>query len=137
MLTSVLYDKTQWETPDRFNPEHFLNAEGKFVKREALLPFSAGKLAQPWSDPESDLPTVSNLLMCFYIPGKRVCLGESLAKMELFLFLVGLLQKFSFSVADKEKLSVEGITGSVRTPHPFEVYAKARWSSNSLPCHFF
>uniref|UniRef100_A0A672YG86 Cytochrome P450 2J6-like n=1 Tax=Sphaeramia orbicularis TaxID=375764 RepID=A0A672YG86_9TELE len=99
MLTSVLFDKNEWETPDTFNPGHFLDAEGKFVKKEALLPFSAGK---------------------------RVCLGEGLAKMELFLFFVGLLQKFSFSVPEGVELSTEGITGTTRVPQPFKAYAKAR-----------
>jgi len=99
MLTSVLFDKTEWETPDTFNPGHFLDANGKFVRREAFLPFSAGK---------------------------RVCLGEVMAKMELFLFLVGLFQKFSFSVPDGVVLSTEGVTGTTRVPHPFKVYAKAR-----------
>lgn len=41
-LTSVLFDKNKWETPDTFNPEHFLDSEGKFVRRGAFLPFSAG-----------------------------------------------------------------------------------------------
>ncbi|XP_037626168.1 cytochrome P450 2J2-like isoform X2 [Sebastes umbrosus] len=98
-LTSVLFDKTEWETPDTFNPEHFLDAEGKFVRRDAFLPFSAGK---------------------------RACLGEGLARMELFLFFVSLLQKFYFSTLDGVELSSEGIVGATRTPYPFKIYAKAR-----------
>ena len=46
--------------------------------------------------------------------------------MELFLFLVGLLQKFSFSVPDGVELSTEGIEGATLVPHPYKVYAKAR-----------
>ncbi|XP_071058936.1 cytochrome P450 2J2-like isoform X2 [Pseudochaenichthys georgianus] len=42
-LTSVLYDKNEWETPNTFNPGHFLNKEGKFVTQAAFIPFSAGK----------------------------------------------------------------------------------------------
>ncbi|KAM7331714.1 hypothetical protein ACRRTK_008422 [Alexandromys fortis] len=67
LLTSVLLDKTQWETPSQFNPHHFLDADGRFVKRGAFLPFSTGR---------------------------RVCVGKSLAMMELFLLFVGLLQRY-------------------------------------------
>ncbi|KAJ4943250.1 hypothetical protein JOQ06_005754 [Pogonophryne albipinna] len=98
-LTSVLFDKTEWETPDTFNPEHFLDAEGKFVRRDAFLPFSAGK---------------------------RACLGEGLARTELFLFFVSLLQTFCFSTLDGVQLSTEGIIGATRTPYPFKIYATAR-----------
>uniref|UniRef100_A0A3B5K4K3 Cytochrome P450, family 2, subfamily N, polypeptide 13 n=1 Tax=Takifugu rubripes TaxID=31033 RepID=A0A3B5K4K3_TAKRU len=99
ILTSVLFDKNEWETPDKFNPGHFLDAEGKFKKREAFLPFSAGK---------------------------RVCLGEGLVKMELFLFFVSLFQKFSYSVSGGAELSTEGITGITRVPHPFEIHTRPR-----------
>ncbi|KAM4771245.1 cytochrome P450 2K4-like [Rhinophrynus dorsalis] len=69
LLESVLYDKTQFEKPDTFYPEHFLDSDGKFIKKAAAIPFSAGK---------------------------RVCIGETLAKMELFLFFTSLMQKFTF-----------------------------------------
>nr|AQM55163.1 cytochrome P450 [Eremias argus] len=41
-LSSVLKDETVWEKPHEFYPEHFLDADGHFVKREAFLPFSLG-----------------------------------------------------------------------------------------------
>ncbi|XP_072918429.1 uncharacterized protein [Hemitrygon akajei] len=71
LLTSVLYDKTQWETPNDFNPSNFLDADGKFVKRDAFTPFSMGR---------------------------RACAGETLARMELFLFFTILIQRFRFQV---------------------------------------
>ncbi|KAF3831618.1 hypothetical protein GH733_000430 [Mirounga leonina] len=69
LLTSVLRDQAQWEKSDTFNPEHFLSSTGKFIKKEVFMPFSVGR---------------------------RMCAGESLAKMELFLFFTSLMQKFTF-----------------------------------------
>ena len=42
-LSSVMYDKKEWETPHSFNPGHFLK-DGQFWKREAFMPFSIGKI---------------------------------------------------------------------------------------------
>ncbi|XP_041862602.1 cytochrome P450 2J2-like [Melanotaenia boesemani] len=98
-LDSVLHDETMWETPNTFNPQHFLDQDGKFRRREAFLPFSAGK---------------------------RVCPGEQLAKMELFLFFTSLLQRFSFSAPAGEQPSLECNLGGLRNPKPYRLCAVSR-----------
>ncbi|TNN46532.1 Cytochrome P450 2J6 [Liparis tanakae] len=98
-LTSVLRDESMWETPHAFNPDHFLDPEGRLRKREAFLPFSAGK---------------------------RVCLGEPLARMELFLFFTSLLQRFSFSPPAGEEPSLEFKLGATLCPRPYRLLATPR-----------
>uniref|UniRef100_A0A8D0DXH9 Cytochrome P450 n=1 Tax=Salvator merianae TaxID=96440 RepID=A0A8D0DXH9_SALMN len=46
-MISLLFDKDEWETPHEFNPGHFLD-NGQFRKREAFIPFSAGKKRKAW-----------------------------------------------------------------------------------------
>ncbi|XP_015269539.1 PREDICTED: cytochrome P450 2K4-like, partial [Gekko japonicus] len=102
LLYSVLYDESKWEKPFEFYPEHFLDSEGKFVKTDAFLPFSAGR---------------------------RVCAGETLARMELFLFFASLLQRFTFQPApgmSKEDLDLDPGVGSTLSPIPFQFCALPR-----------
>ncbi|XP_042883981.1 cytochrome P450 2J4-like [Penaeus japonicus] len=72
-LSHGLKDPKFWKYPDRFYPEHFLTDEGKPFKPETFMPFGAGK---------------------------RVCLGESLARLELFLFFTTLVHRFSWKITD-------------------------------------
>ncbi|XP_063057372.1 cytochrome P450 2J2-like [Engraulis encrasicolus] len=99
VLNSILFDEKEWETPHTFNPAHFLDAEGKFRKREAFLPFSLGK---------------------------RVCLGEQLARMELFLFFTSLMQRFTFSPPAGVEPSLESKLAVTRSPQSYQLCADPR-----------
>ncbi|KFW05744.1 Cytochrome P450 2J2 [Fulmarus glacialis] len=97
-LTSVMFDKNEWETPDTFNPGHFLK-DGQFWKRESFVPFSLGK---------------------------RACLGEVLARSELFLFFTALLQKFTFQAPPDTTLSLQFKLGMTLAPQPYKICAVPR-----------
>ncbi|XP_045121026.1 cytochrome P450 2L1-like [Portunus trituberculatus] len=96
-------DPELWEKPDQFYPEHFLDAEGKFVPREGLMPFAVGR---------------------------RVCLGESLARVEIVVFLAALLQNFTFIAPEGEPLSTENDPKefSLNSPKPYRITIRERKS---------
>ncbi|XP_051947981.1 cytochrome P450 2B4-like isoform X1 [Xyrauchen texanus] len=101
-LTAILSDKEQWKYPDTFNPENFLDDDRHFFKPEAFLPFSLGP---------------------------RVCLGETLAKTELFIFIASLLQRIHFLWPSGEQWpDMDGIVSVVRSPRTFNIICHSRAS---------
>lgn len=104
-LTSVLKEEGQWKFPHEFKPENF-NDQGEFVKPDAFLPFSAGP---------------------------RTCLGEGLARMELFLIMVTLLRKFRFICSEEAgKPDYTPVFGITMSPKPYNMKVELSDKTNVL-----
>lgn len=99
-LDSVLFDSDIFHNPMEFNPDRFLDSDDNVIRPKELIPFGIGR---------------------------RLCLGEALAKMELFLYLTTLIQKFEFKPpVGKSAPEIKGVLGMTFAPQLYEVRAIAR-----------
>ncbi|GFO04621.1 cytochrome p450 2c8 [Plakobranchus ocellatus] len=99
-MRSALHDSDTWADPDMFRPERYFDDTGNLLKIEAHIPFGLGK---------------------------RSCLGEALAKMELFLFLAALCQKFRMEPEIPGKFpSMKGRMEILFSPQTYKVRLVAR-----------
>jgi cytochrome P450 len=101
-LYAVHHDARIWgEDVETFNPERFLSPEGRGVVRpEAFIPFSTGR---------------------------RLCIGENLAKDELFLIIAAIFQTFHVETDPSEPPpSLEPVPGPVSSPKPHQLIFRLR-----------
>ncbi|XP_072043823.1 cytochrome P450 2U1-like [Amphiura filiformis] len=99
-IWGILHDGNLWKNPHDFEPTRFLDENGTVIRREELIPFSAGR---------------------------RKCLGEQLALMELFLFITHLLHRFRFSLPEGAPApSLQGVMGSTLAPSYYEMCVTLR-----------
>ncbi|KAL3862681.1 hypothetical protein ACJMK2_008634 [Sinanodonta woodiana] len=107
-ISSVLSDPAVWGDPENFRPERFVSEEGTLLKPDEFIPF---------------------------FTGRRNCLGESLARMELFLFISALVQRFELMPPEGETLDikdVDGIFGGTHAPKPFYIRAISRHANEMI-----
>ncbi|XP_048407379.1 steroid 17-alpha-hydroxylase/17,20 lyase isoform X2 [Stegostoma tigrinum] len=107
-LWAIHHNEQEWENPHAFDPGRFLDKDGKHIysPSTSYIPFGAGV---------------------------RACLGEILARMELFLFISWFLQRFTIDVPPGYPLpSLRGNFGIVLQPEKFKVQLKLRkaWENN-------
>ncbi|KAL4221687.1 Cytochrome P450 2C8 [Mactra antiquata] len=111
-LDSVFTDSEIWGDPDTFRPERFLDELGNLKKKDELI--------------------------IFFI-GKRNCLGESLARMELLIFLGSLIQTFKFESCPGEALTVEkNLFTNLKMSHPllFDATWTQQWKYESAEAFY-
>uniref|UniRef100_A0A8C7VHJ1 Steroid 21-hydroxylase n=1 Tax=Oncorhynchus mykiss TaxID=8022 RepID=A0A8C7VHJ1_ONCMY len=98
-LFGAHHDPAVWTDPYAFKPERFL--EGGGASTRALLPFGGGA---------------------------RLCLGEAVAKMELFLFTAYLLRDFQFVPAESQTSlpDLTGVASVVLKAKAYTVIARPR-----------
>lgn len=94
MMAASMEDASIYKQPDGFHPENFLDEQGKLKIPEKHIPFGLGK---------------------------RRCVGEVLAKSNLFLMCTTLLQNFYFDIPSGHDLpSDEPVEGATATVHDYE-----------------
>ncbi|XP_033330973.2 putative cytochrome P450 303a1 [Megalopta genalis] len=96
----ILMDES-WGDPEDFRPERFIDEQGNIITPTAYFPFSIGR---------------------------HRCMGENLARSNLFIITTALLQEFTFSTVPGEKKPstkdfVDGVTSG---PKPYRVLISLR-----------
>jgi cytochrome P450 len=104
-LYSVHMDADEWKDPEEFRPERFLDDDGNVFGSDRVIPFSVGK---------------------------RSCIGEPLARQQLFLFFAGLLQQFKVLPpgAKQSHIDFTERSGHSTSPTPFSVRLVPRHADN-------
>nr|AGU36299.1 cytochrome P450 CYP18B3 [Spodoptera littoralis] len=83
--------------PEQFRPERFIR-DGKFVITDTFMQFGIGQ---------------------------RMCIGNLLARMELFLFFSNIMNNFEFRMPEGEDIpGFDGILGATHAPLPFKLVFK-------------
>lgn len=96
-IWGIHHDPKAWDDSYTFNPRRFLDPHSK---SRSYLPFGLGH---------------------------RVCVGSTLAKMEIFMFCAYLVKNFVFSSPDGEPLpDTTGRSGLTIRPKPFKICLKKR-----------
>ena len=105
ILYHMMRDPDYWDSPNTFKPERFLNeTHTQVIKEERLVPFGIGK---------------------------RLCLGETLAKAELFIIITRLLQKFTFEKSPEHPVPTDQpVFGFILAPKPFHAVATPRTNNS-------
>lgn len=100
-LWAAHHDTDKWTDPKEFDPYRHIGEGGRFIKSKCIIPYGVGP---------------------------RNCLGESVARMEIFMFFVAVMQKFEAQPShDGEELSLVNNGGLLNSPKDHDIVMTERW----------
>ncbi|CAH0604588.1 unnamed protein product [Chrysodeixis includens] len=104
LINCVHMDPNLWDEPNKFNPSRFIDADtGKIRRPEFFMPFGVGR---------------------------RMCLGDVLARMEMFMFFACMMHQFDLQMEVGDAApSLEGTVGATIAPQAFRV----KFNPRSVP----
>ncbi|KPJ01783.1 Cytochrome P450 18a1 [Papilio xuthus] len=111
LINCVHMDPKLWEEPSKFNPSRFIDEAGRIKRPEFFMPFGVGR---------------------------RMCLGDVLARMEMFMFFATIMHQFDIQMeAGAAPPSLEGTVGATISPQSFRVRFMPRLlnAANLAPDH--
>lgn len=105
------HDPKIWGDPENFRPERFLSEDEKLHRKsEYLIPFQCGR---------------------------RQCVGETMARDTVFLYLTNIFQRFAISFDPSvPEPSEKSLPNFLHMPVPFSIILKDRCSSMTIQNKF-
>ena len=97
-VEKFLMDPIEFPDPQKFYPDRFLH-QGQLLKKDYFVPFGIGK---------------------------RICMGETLAKNEMFIFFVRFLQRLKIEQTEHKPDPDNFTSGITRIPNAFEIKISER-----------
>lgn len=95
LINCIHMDPNLWDQPEKFNPDRFIDQDGKIRRPEYFMPFGVGR---------------------------RMCLGDVLARMEMFMFFASMMHQFDVQLAEgASSPSLEGTVGATIAPQAFHL----------------
>lgn len=116
LIWDIHQDAKYFDQPLQFRPSRFINSEGKTFRPDNFMPFGTGNY-----ETQTNIVYHCHRKMTF-TTGRRLCLGDQMAMMQLFTAFAGLLKRYTIRSTTGQEVDMDWkILLSLLIPKKFEI----------------